>query len=402
MNMDFGTIIAVGATLTCGTFLGLYLLHKLRFSGKGLLPIKKQREKIFIKDDEYRKYNINTNTRAIQSISLITFIVFVIYISIVLIIPSLLPDALRIFYLYIYLYILILSLLYFAFSRFKWKKSVNRSGNFIYFFLISLGIVGLSTLDHINTNEITVFVIVMFIIAIIYREKLYIITTLLVFNCMAMLFFLFFFSFETMNEIRLIDVLIYTGISISFGNVFKHIYRRHYYVSLELKKRNQELQELSFKDTLTKLYNRRYLLTFLQNEIKRYQRKGIHFSILMIDIDHFKKINDKFGHISGDKVLSVFAQIALDEFRGEDIVSRYGGEEFTVVLIGTKLETAIEVAERLRKRIEIHKFLNIPYPVTVSIGVAEYKTDETIEELIDRADQKLYSAKKTGRNTVKK
>ena len=121
----------------------------------------------------------------------------------------------------------------------------------------------------------------------------------------------------------------------------------------------------------------------------------------MVDFDDFKHINDTYGHLKGDKILEAFSSISFKKIRKSDILGRYGGEEFIIVLIGAKLNGAISVAERLRQKVEIHNFEKIPLPVTISIGVVEYKKNEKIDTLINRADKKLYNAKKTGRNTVK-
>ena len=166
-----------------------------------------------------------------------------------------------------------------------------------------------------------------------------------------------------------------------------------------LRKQNEDLERLSTSDSLTGLYNRRYLTQRLSQELLRsYRHKGV-FSVLMADVDEFKKYNDAFGHPAGDEVLKKVATILLNSTRDEDCTARYGGEEFAVLLTGTSGEVANEVAERIRARVESHQFAG--RKITLSIGIAEFPNDgETAEEVIANADEALYSAKRAGRNRV--
>lgn len=172
----------------------------------------------------------------------------------------------------------------------------------------------------------------------------------------------------------------------------------------DLKKSNEMLKELSNTDPLTQLYNRRYMMTALEREIQRSQRKGSPLSIVMMDIDHFKRINDNFGHQQGDLVLTTIATTAKNALRSYDIGARYGGEEFVLLLPETTHQEAIVVADRIRLQIQQ---LTYPAPlektsITISMGVATYPVPEitTINELIYAADSALYRAKETGRNRV--
>ncbi|WP_219350084.1 GGDEF domain-containing protein [Desulfurobacterium atlanticum] len=159
----------------------------------------------------------------------------------------------------------------------------------------------------------------------------------------------------------------------------------------------KNLEKDVFIDKLTLLYNRHSF----QNEVKRRiwisRKDGVPVSILIIDIDFFKKVNDTFGHIKGDEVLSKVAHIIKSQIRGKDLAFRFGGEEFIVVLPGVGKDEALTVAERIRKAVEDTEF-GIGKKITVSCGIAEYSPGETLEQLIDRADKALYEAKNSGRN----
>ena len=164
-----------------------------------------------------------------------------------------------------------------------------------------------------------------------------------------------------------------------------------------------DLQQQATHDPLTNVFNRRALTNLAERDIARSNRRGTLISVLMIDADHFKKINDSYGHAAGDAVLVAIAKKIQLGLRTEDVLARFGGEEFVVMLPDTSLKHACEVAERIRIAIA-----NIALPVlpeghrfTVSIGVAERRgVQQSFDELIEMADQALYQAKKNGRNKV--
>jgi diguanylate cyclase (GGDEF)-like protein len=161
-----------------------------------------------------------------------------------------------------------------------------------------------------------------------------------------------------------------------------------------------QAEEVSHVDALTCLPNRRQVIKQLQNEVIRAERYQTSLSISMIDIDHFKRINDSYGHTVGDQVLFQLANILQESVRDPDTVGRYGGEEFLVVLPNTRLKAAAEQAARLCKRtreadINIGEIIQL----TISIGVAEYRPgQENWQKFLSRADMALYDAKNAGRD----
>jgi diguanylate cyclase (GGDEF)-like protein len=160
-----------------------------------------------------------------------------------------------------------------------------------------------------------------------------------------------------------------------------------------------ELERLSVTDALTGLYNRRHLMGTLANEVQRSRRLRRTFSVLMADVDHFKRYNDTNGHLGGDAALVKVAEILRKATRGVDSVARYGGEEFLVMLLEAPLTTAAIVGERIRARVASEPFEG--GKVTVSIGIAEYPSHgDTPEELIASADAAMYKAKGQGRDRV--
>jgi diguanylate cyclase (GGDEF)-like protein/PAS domain S-box-containing protein len=172
----------------------------------------------------------------------------------------------------------------------------------------------------------------------------------------------------------------------------------------ELEAKNKELEQLASFDSLTGLMNRRLALELMQHELERAKRYRTPTSVLMIDIDHFKRINDTYGHLVGDEVLRQFGAILQKNARGMDIVGRYGGEEFLVVMADTGLDGALVFAERVRSSVEGHDFAiknGLTLKVTCSIGVAQSDLDTMdADTLLARADEALYRAKQDGRNRV--
>lgn len=166
-----------------------------------------------------------------------------------------------------------------------------------------------------------------------------------------------------------------------------------------------ELQLMATHDPLSGIYNRRKLLEEADKELYRTYRYGTSLSALMLDIDYFKKVNDHYGHLAGDKVIETIAKECQNRLRKSDVIGRYGGEEFLIILIDTNLETACQIAEELRKNIANTKIIYEQQiiNVQVSIGVSStssYSEKITVNQLINECDKALYVAKNTGRNKV--
>jgi diguanylate cyclase (GGDEF)-like protein len=167
---------------------------------------------------------------------------------------------------------------------------------------------------------------------------------------------------------------------------------------------NQKLEHLSITDSLTQAHNRRYFMERLNQEVKRAHRYGSSVSLLMFDIDHFKIVNDTYGHVAGDVVLAELTRHIKKKLRDTDLLARYGGEEFTLIATPIDHPKALKLAERIRAFIENHTFTHGIHKikVTVSIGVSSWNVSmkDNFEEMIIQSDTALYGAKKAGRNRV--
>jgi len=167
-------------------------------------------------------------------------------------------------------------------------------------------------------------------------------------------------------------------------------------------KLQQEMKELIDKDALTNVFSRRYFFDHAQAAFERFQRYATPVSIIMIDLDNFKKINDEHGHLAGDAVLFSVAQGMNNLIRSPDILARYGGEEFVVLLPNTNIDGASSIARRINQNIEsLHQSSKDNPSATISCGVAEAcPNQKNLESLLNDADEQLYKAKQAGKNTV--
>jgi len=187
-------------------------------------------------------------------------------------------------------------------------------------------------------------------------------------------------------------VIIVKGIQEPYEIIFREMKQ----TEQKLFEQNSILKNLATVDGLTGLYNHRHLYERLEEEAKRCSRHEGSFVVMILDIDHFKNINDTCGHLIGDKILKELSQILIENTRQTDLVGRYGGEEFLIMLTETSLNEGFNVAEKIRRAVESNGF-SAQICLTVSIGIEEY-SGEKVSELLGKADNKLYAAKNSGRN----
>ena len=209
------------------------------------------------------------------------------------------------------------------------------------------------------------------------------------------------FTIAIKDEILLLKFLIIYYIGILLVSYF--VYKYSEYLS-ELVEFYNKLKNEATVDFLTGINNVRQFDKAFNDSAKKTLRKAESLSLLFLDIDYFKKVNDTYGHSSGDSILKGLAVILTENCRVFDVVSRNGGEEFSVILSDCSAQNAVKIAEKLRKKVEIHKFYisdKVTINITISIGVSTYPdAADNIDNLLGYADNALYGAKRAGRNKV--
>jgi diguanylate cyclase (GGDEF)-like protein len=184
---------------------------------------------------------------------------------------------------------------------------------------------------------------------------------------------------------------------VEFSQLRQNLSRRHEDLTGAL----MRIQELAITDELTRLYNRRHLFALLAQQRALANRSQYRFVVCYLDLDHFKKVNDQYGHPFGDKVLVAFANLVNASLREVDIGARIGGEEFVLILTNTDLNTAQSVCQRISEQWALQSFKGVPdLSLTLSCGIAEFAGSETVEQLLERGDKLLYKAKNNGRNCI--
>ena len=200
-------------------------------------------------------------------------------------------------------------------------------------------------------------------------------------------------------EIQIVNLVCFTLIAWVLSRVLFFHNLKNFQDQRLIGRQHRELEELATLDPLTHILNRRRFLEMLNAEIDRSRRYSRPFSLALFDLDHFKQVNDRFGHNVGDTVLKEVARLVCLNLRQTDIFTRWGGEEFIIVSPETNLDGMKTLADKLRRAIENHQPSNAP-GVTASFGVTQYTDREDVEKLINRADEALYHAKDSGRNRV--
>lgn len=196
----------------------------------------------------------------------------------------------------------------------------------------------------------------------------------------------------------LINSIFLTIMAIVISRINIKIRFTNFMHTLTIEEKNKALNEITRIDTMTGIYNHSCIYEFLECEIEKSRRSHLPLSIAMIDIDHFKRVNDNYGHVSGDQVIKDIVSLIIEQSRTVDLIGRYGGEEFLIILPNTSLEGAIKLLNRIKDSIEAHTFLD-NLKLTISIGAVDWYQEEAIE-FISKADQYLYQAKNNGRNRL--
>lgn len=291
--------------------------------------------------------------------------------------------------------------LYFTASkRFLVATFIGELLHHLYALFFLLLLTSLTILDIGFAGQLTAYTIGVIFISLIFRTRLrwfflislvsllFLLTGIYLLNPSPLLF---------MNYAVNSVAIFFLGLLIFYINEKNR--RSNFVTKNFIEHQHRDLKELVKKDSLTGLYNRRHLNEVLPVECERARRYGRRVAMMVIDIDHFKKINDTYGHLKGDLILTQVAAIIKESIRQTDTATRYGGEEFVALLIEIEESAAYKCAERIRTRCESTAFAGVTWPVTVTIGLSIYEGEDP-ELFFSNTDKLLYYGKENGRNRV--
>ncbi len=211
------------------------------------------------------------------------------------------------------------------------------------------------------------------------------------------------FAFTSLVVVLITSILIYRLFTLWSKYQYQKLREQHLIdannnLEVEVKKRTRELEDMTKRDSMTNLYNHSYIYEYLNHQIATANEKSS-IVIGVIDIDDFKKINDTYGHQVGDEVIKSVSTLLVSSLRDHDLIGRYGGEEFLVILCDLEYDKCLNILERIRKDIHSQEFDSLDHHISISIGMSQWH-DETATELIKRADKMMYKAKFFGKNQI--
>lgn len=284
----------------------------------------------------------------------------------------------------------------------KWLGENSRYDSMIWItsalFVVSIALI--NGLDQMNSGDTTLFVFFILVIALFVLLKPKHMLFVSGFSYIAFLIGqIIFQSDQSILFSNIVNGTLAVIVAFFMSYFSYHNFIEYILITIKLEETTKKLEILSVTDQLTKIYNRRKFDENIEIEIARSKRTNIPFSLLMLDIDHFKQINDTYGHQVGDEILIGIANYISQQIRMEDTFARYGGEEFVVILTGTTVEKALEKAEFICNNIRKEAFCK-DICITMSIGVTSFIETDTHDVIVHRSDVALYEAKETGRNKV--
>ncbi len=269
------------------------------------------------------------------------------------------------------------------------QESIVQIGLMVFLLAVA---VALTILDFRYGAGLTAYVTVAVLSGLILRNRPIVLVSLFSLSVIAIILGLW-INGDSISLHMLLQLILFAVMGIALGILREKDRRGRFETHLQL-------VEQSIVDPLTDVYNRRFFIEELERTVQRRKRYDHIFCLAIIDVDNFKSINDEFGHLVGDSVLENYAWMLLDHLRESDVVSRYGGDEFMVILSMTGLSDALVVLERLRKSFADYVFPGIGRSISCSIGVVECPADGATNQLIQAADELMYQAKEGGKNRV--
>jgi len=371
----------------------LQALSRLRFSSTGMIP-ERYRE-------EVRRNQLVDNARSFPVVLSGALVLSILIFAQYSFFPPLdLSAPIREGYVIIFATMAALSLVWLPVVFLSSRMPVNavRAAIGMYFLLLLTWSMCVSFLDLATNQGWDALIIGIMVYAVVYRSSLRNFLFALAWILSAGTAILLFFYRGDPNPGRFLQFYLYCFVGILFAVQTESTRVETAILRAGLRDSNEELRTLAILDPLTKMYNRRYLNEYLAHQVPLARRLGQSISFLSMDLDRFKDINDRFGHPEGDRIIVKTSDLIRTSVREYDLLFRYGGEEFLVVLVNTEMADALEIAERIRENVEQGDFGLSDRKVTLSIGLSAIPADGDLQSALSTADHRLYAAKAAGRN----
>ncbi|HMV44527.1 MAG TPA: GGDEF domain-containing protein [Leptospiraceae bacterium] len=355
-----------------------------------------------IQIDKYILFNAMKNWNRFPRVAGVVFIASTSFLVQHILYPSV--DRNSVFYpIYVITYsFLIITTVLFSFLVYFLTRNHLRI-HFIYLLYFHIFIIGLLFLNILNLyhgQDLSLYAFAVMSIPLILRTRIPHYSVLYITILVAFIICLAIWHPTRTNGLMITQIFLYTFVGFMTTLTIEYARRKTFHLEEELRRKNTILETISVKDPLTGVYNRRYMMDLLVHNILLSRKNSHPFCQGIVDIDHFKKINDTLGHLTGDDVLKEIAKIIKSTVRSTDLVFRFGGEEFIILFPETNLESANIVMQRIRTVIESHSFIGVPWRVTASGGFTLLSDKDSPDTLLQRSDELLYQAKKDGRNRI--
>ncbi|MBK6605382.1 MAG: diguanylate cyclase [Leptospiraceae bacterium] len=270
----------------------------------------------------------------------------------------------------------------------------------LYFTIFIFGALSINILSLFHGEDLSLFAFVAMSIPLILRTRILFYAIIYLFIVIGFTLCLATLHMDKINGLTITKIFLYSFVGFMTTLTIEYARRKTFHLEEELRRKNTILESISVKDPLTGVFNRRYMMDLLVHHILLARKKSQPFCQGIMDVDYFKKINDTLGHLTGDDVLKEIAKIIQSTVRANDLVFRFGGEEFIILFPETNLEHANRVMQRIRRVIEAHSFSGVPWQVTTSGGFTSLSDQDSPDTMLKRSDELLYKAKENGRNRI--
>ncbi len=355
-----------------------------------------------IQKDKYKEFNELKNWNRFPRFAAVVFIASISFLLQHRFYPVVDRNSnLYSFYIGVYSGLLLTTILFSFIIHFLNKNHIRFHFIYlVYFNIFIVSTLSLNVLNFYTSEDLSLFAFVVMSIPLIIRTRFYHYISIYICILTGFTLSLVILHPNKTDVLRITQIFLYSFVGFLTTLTVEYARRKTFHLEEELRRKNTILESISVKDPLTGVFNRRYMMDLLVHHILLSRKTEQPFSQGIVDIDHFKKINDTLGHLTGDDVLKEIAKIITIAVRSSDLVFRFGGEEFIILFPNTNLENAGFVMQRIKSVIENHDFMGVPWKVTASGGFTQLTGTDSPDALLQRSDDLLYKAKQDGRNRI--